>query len=283
MQPPSVNPDLPDQYAKPRSLKRLPRWPWLAAALVVGAWLAGGGEADPTLLNLYASPRGVAHPFGLGGALTGGTLLELLGAGVWVFPLLLVWRGVTDRPLGWNTLGAALLAALFTSTWLGLWGQALGWEEDVSWRGAWGPGLAGWAGARWMTETLTPVGAWLLVPLAWGLWGAGVFLGIPGAMGKPNRTQAPEKATTFKSNKQSHGAMKPEGLPLSHSILHRPQVLSKQTSAGLGNLGAAPHVSLKGKSGWKNALITMWQKTWKIGWKREHPRGKIPGKPPKKT
>jgi hypothetical protein len=129
----------------------------VAAALLLLASLASFHPNDPTLTNLRYPKDGVANWAGYPGALIGGSLAEGFGLAALLLPALLLNAALARArlsPAAHLLHGAGLM--LLAATALGLGGAppALGLT---------GPGLAGWAAARWLVASVgLPVGIPLL-------------------------------------------------------------------------------------------------------------------------
>jgi len=121
-------------------------------------------STDPTWLNPYTHSQGLHNVLGLSGALVLGTLVEWLGVGALLLPLVvwrkglapatgLSWPAFVTHGLGWLVFTSTAWALLFNTTQAGLGG----------------PGLVGMAAATWLMGSLGRMGALLLILLGWGL------------------------------------------------------------------------------------------------------------------
>lgn len=128
----------------------------IAFALLLALTVLTFQRQDPTLTNLVSPQEGIGNWLGIGGALLGGTLVELVGASALLLPLLaLNWLLAARRrpPLArYLALGAIALLTL-----AGLHGLATGASEpSMEAARLTGPGLAGTAIGGWFRITLGP-------------------------------------------------------------------------------------------------------------------------------
>ena len=127
---------------------------------------------DPTLFNLLSSSEGIRNWMGIGGALVGGTLVELLGGSALWIPVLIFLRLITRRPQLTTKTYALLvfLVPLFSASLHGLFPNEPGLGLKYS-------GLIGMAGARWVEVS---TGFWPGTGvLVWGLGYALVWVLAP--------------------------------------------------------------------------------------------------------
>ncbi len=153
-----------------RLYREIPGTVMFFLALFLGVSLAGYSPLDPTFNQQAGAEYSVQNPAGSAGAYLGGSLVELLGLGSLVLPLLFVYLGLylfrpTLKLAWWRWLGLFLCFAA-----LMVWAEfprVKAYTRDLDISGA------GFAGSQLYQAGFSALGSW-------GILIAGVFLTLAG-------------------------------------------------------------------------------------------------------
>jgi len=136
-------------------------------ACVTLAAVCSFAPLDPTFTNLRLPKDGIGNWMGYPGALAGGSLVELFGWAALLLPCAIAYWTLCPvaRPRWWRYVLQTLALLILAAAWSGQWTA----EPAL---GLWSPGLAGWAGGRWVRDLTGPwiSGALLTAGLALALW-----------------------------------------------------------------------------------------------------------------
>ena len=153
-----------------RLYREIPGTAMFFLALLLGISLAGYSPLDPTFNQQVGSEYSVQNPAGSTGAYLGGTLVELLGLGSLVLPVLFLYLGLylfwpAMRLAWWRWLGLFFCFAV-----LMLWAEfprVKGYTQELDISGG------GFAGSQLYQAGFEALGFW-------GVLTAGIFLTLVG-------------------------------------------------------------------------------------------------------